>query len=141
MFENRRIVRRKVKARPLDVRRLAALDLHGWSGTHRRRWIVLFEFAGASLGGLGLGLWTLAAATSPRVRLFGLAMIGIGCNFVPLTLYAVRARRQGTLSAELEGVDLGPELRRYSLLALWLVVPFLVAALSVIQRRSPRGAS
>ena len=43
--------------------------------------------------------------------------------------------RPGALEAELAGVDLGPALRRYSILQFWIVVPLLLAVLAV---RAPK---
>lgn len=126
---------------PLDVRRLAALDLHGWSGTPRRRRLILSEFVVAAAAGLGLGLWALAAASNPGIRLLGVAMLGIGCNYLALTVHALRLSRPGTLDSELAGIELGPQLKRYTLLSFWLVVPFLVAILAVMQRRRGLGSS
>ncbi len=131
----------EARAGPLDVRRLAALDLHGWSGTSRRRRLILVEFAGAAAAGLGLGLWALVAGPNLGIRLFGLALLGVGLNYVALTVHALRLWRPDALSAELKGLDLGRQLRRYSLLSLWLFAPFLVATLALVQRRRRSGDS
>jgi hypothetical protein len=66
-------------------------------------------------------------------------MIGIGCNFVPLTLHALDLWRPGALSAELEGVDLSRELKRYTFLTAFVLVPFLVAVLAGLQQLRARS--
>jgi hypothetical protein len=44
--------------------------------------------------------------------------------------------RPGALSAELAGVDIDRELRRYSVLQAWLLVPLVFLVLAVQQRRA-----
>jgi hypothetical protein len=51
-------------------------------------------------------------------------MIGAGLNYALLAAYATALSRPGALSAELAGVDTGRELRRYSVLQLWIFAPF-----------------
>ena len=46
---------------PLDVRRLAALDLHGVAGTRRRR-LIRAEFVVGAVGCTGLGVWVAVTA-------------------------------------------------------------------------------
>lgn len=141
MFEKRETTEVRVAIGPLDVRRLAALDLHGWSGSRRRRRLIMFEFVLAVAVGLGLGVSALVAAGNPGVRVLGVAMVGIGLNYVALTVHALGLSRPGALDAELAGIDLGPQLKRYTLLALWLVVPFLVAVLALLQQRRATAGS
>jgi hypothetical protein len=50
---------------------------------------------------------------------------------VPLAAYAIALSRSGVLSAELAGVDNGRELRRYSVLQLWILVPLSLVVLAV----------
>jgi hypothetical protein len=54
----------------VNVRRLAALDMHGRYGTARRRF-VLAEFILAALGGLALGGFVLAAASGIEAVVIG----------------------------------------------------------------------
>lgn len=141
MYENQGVTEGRVTFRPLDVRLLAALDLHGWSGSRRRRRLIVLEFVAGAAGGLALGLWALVAPAHPEVRLFGIALLGCGLNYVALTLVALRLCRPGALDAELAGFDLGRQLKRYSFRSLWLFVPFLVAVLAVVQARRLPGDS
>jgi hypothetical protein len=115
----------------LNVRRLAAVDMHGVAGTRRRQSIVGAEFFAGAVGGASLGIWIAVAGTTVGWQLFGAWIAGIGVNYAALAWQAVLLWGPGALKAELAGVDLGRELRRYSYLQLWIVVPFLLAVLAV----------
>lgn len=126
----------------LDVRRLVAVDLHGWKGTRRRRLIVLAEFVGGAVLGLALGLWVeLAAGNVGWGLLLGIWLIGVGANYVALTLNALPLLGQAALTNEVGSLDLSQLLKRYRVRSLWLVAPFLVAVLAVVQRRGTRHGS
>lgn len=107
----------------MDVRRLAAIDMYGTRGTVRRRRIILVEFLFAVVVMPVLGVVFLIVSDGGTGRLFGAWLIGSGLNYLPLALYAIRLSRPGALDAELAGVEIRPELRRYSLLQLWIMVP------------------
>jgi hypothetical protein len=115
----------------MDVRRFAAIDMHGASGTARRRRIVLAEFIAALIAAVALGAWIVAAAPGLGTRIFGIWMIGAGLNYAPLAAFAISLSRPGALEAELAGVDASRELRRYSVLQLWLVVPLSLVVMAV----------
>ena len=114
----------------LDVRRLAALDMHGAAGTRLRRSIIRAEFVLGAVGGAGLGIWVAVAGTTVGSLVFGAWIAGVGVNYAALAWQAALLSRPGMLEAELAGVDLGRELRRYSVLQLWVVVPLLLAVLA-----------
>lgn len=120
----------------MDVRRLAALDMHGTRGTRRRRRLILGEFALATAGGAALGAWALTSGGAVGVIL-GVLSLGIAANYLPLTLHVIALWRQPALDAELAGINLRAELREYSRAQAWLVVPFWVAALALAQARRP----
>jgi hypothetical protein len=124
----------------LDVRRLAAVDMHGAAGTRRRRRLVRAEFVLGAAGGIGLGVWAAAAAATAGWQLFGVWVAGIGVNYAALAWQAALLSRPGALEAELAGADLSRDLRRYSYLQLWVVVPLLLAVLALFQRNSGQGA-
>jgi len=84
----------------LDVRRLAAVDMHGTHGTLLRRRIILAEFV------LGALAW-----------------------------HASQLSHRGALDAELRGVDLPRELRRYTRLQFWIAVPLLFVGLAAVGTR------
>jgi hypothetical protein len=120
----------------VDVKRLAALDMYGARGTARRRRLVLAEFAGALAVMIALGSWFVAGASGLGPRVLGIWVIGAGLNYGPLLAYAIALSRAGALEAELAGVDAGRELRRYSALQLWILVP---ASLVIMTARRQRA--
>jgi hypothetical protein len=120
----------------VDVKRLAAIDMHGARGTALRRRVVLAEFALAVAVAVALGCWLVFGASGLGAHLFGIWVLGAGLNYAPLTVYAISLSRAGALEAELAGVDPGQELRRYSVLQLWLFVPLSLIAMTL---RGPRG--
>ena len=120
----------------MSVRRLAAIDMHGLHGTSRRRRLVLAEFVSAAVALIVIGVTVVVAARAVTGRLVGCWMIGAGLNYVPLAVHAPRLRRPSVLAAELEGVDVSGELRRYGVLQLSIFVPL---ALVVIDARNRRG--
>jgi hypothetical protein len=120
---------------PVDARRLAAIDMHGAAGTSLRRRLIFAEFVLGAVGGLALGLWVATAASSGAAQLVGAWVAGVGVNYVPLALFAASLSRPGALNAELAGADVRAELRRYSYMQLWIVVPLLLAVLALRQTR------
>ena len=100
----------------VDVRRLAAIDLHGTVGSRLRRRLILAEFIVGGAG--GLGLW-MAVSGSTAARLLGAWMAGIGINYSALALQAASLIRPGALDAELAGAEAGSELWRYSYPQAW----------------------
>lgn len=119
----------------MNVKRLAAIDMHGAQGTLRRRRIILAEFLAGAVFGVALGIWIVARATSPGGLVLGIWVIGVGLNYVPLAAYALALRRSGALGAELAGVDISREARRYSVLQLWLVVPLSAVVFALLPGR------
>jgi len=115
----------------VNVRRFAAIDMYGVHGTTRRRRIILAEFIAGVVVMVAFGIWLVAYASSPGARIFGIWMIGAGLNYAPLAAYAIALSRAGALDAELANVDTGRELRRYSLLQLWILVPASLVVLTV----------
>jgi hypothetical protein len=69
----------------VNVRRLAAIDMYGTSGTSRRRRIILAEFTAGLAAMVALGSWLVAGASSPGTRLLGIWIL------VPLSLVAIAA--------------------------------------------------
>ncbi len=123
----------------VDVRRLAAVDMHGARGTRIRRVAILIEFVLGALGGTALGALVAAEASALGWRLFGIWLAAACLNYVPLALTALSLSWDGRLEAELAGVDVRRELRRYTLLQFWIAVPLLFAVLAVAQRPMAQG--
>jgi hypothetical protein len=115
-----------------DVRRLAAVDLHGLTGSRTRRWIVLTEFVlGVVLCGT-FGVLALSAGGVVPV-VIGVLLLGAAVNYVPLALHALRLSRAGALEAELKVADLHADLRYYTGAQALVLVPGAIAALAVRQ--------
>lgn len=121
-----------MNAAPINVQRLAALDLAGRTGqVGRRARLIRLEFVASAVLGLTLGAWLLAAGAPAWLGVWGL---GIGVNYVALAAHAIDFLRYPEhLHAELRDVDRQSELRRYSATQLLLVVPFLIAGAAVRQ--------
>jgi hypothetical protein len=122
----------------LDVRRLAALDMWGSSGSARRRRVIRAEFIAGTVGCTGLGLLCLARGTG-WIAAVGFWLLGAGINYLPLALHAQALSKPGALEAELEGVDTRSELRRAGVQQLWIAVPFAVALAVVVDTYRERA--
>jgi hypothetical protein len=114
----------------IDIRTLAALDI-AFLGPR----LILIEFTAGVLLPIALGALTLARAGSLAGALFGLYLITLGINYVPLLLYAISIVRAGSAAAEIAGEshDLRRMFRRYRRQSLLLLVPFAVPMASAIQ--------
>lgn len=121
-----------------DARRLAAADMWGRTGSLRRRRLIRAEFVLGVLGCIALGAWSLVAAGSGVWIAVGVWLIGIGANYVALSLHAESLARPGRLEDELRDLDLTRELRRAGRDQLWIVVPFALA-LAELRRASRPG--
>lgn len=105
--------------------------MYGTRGMTRRRRIVLAEFVAGVVAAAAFGSWLVAGASGLGGHLLGIWMIGVGLNYAPLAAHAMALSRPGALSAELAGVDTGQELRRNSVLQLWILVPVSLVVLAV----------
>ena len=120
----------------VNVKRLAALDMYGATGTTRRRRIVLAEFIAAVAATMALGIWLVTGASGLGAHIFGIWLIGVGLNYAPPAAYAISLSRPGALDAELVGVDTGRELRRYTVLQLWILVPLSLIVMTALRRKT-----
>ena len=118
----------------MNVRRLAAIDMYGTSGTARRKRIIRAEFTAALAATVALGTWIVVGASGLGTRILGIWLIGAGLNHAPLAAFAISLSRPGALEAELANADTGRELRRYSVLQLWILVPLSLIAMTVLGR-------
>jgi hypothetical protein len=124
----------------IDVRRLAAVDMHGARGTTLRRRVIVAEFVLGAVLGTALGV--AAAASASTIGWLGLGLglwiAGACLNYVPLALHAISLSRSARLEEELAGVDVRRELRYYTKAQLWIAVPLLFDVLAIAQlRRGP----
>ena len=116
----------------MNVRRLAAIDMHGLVGSTLRRRIILWEFILGAILSLVLGVFVFLTADGLFWTVFGLWLIGIGFNYVPI--YAIGFTRPGALERDLAGVDIPSELRRYTGLQVWVFLPLALVYLAIRQR-------
>ncbi|MCG5440767.1 hypothetical protein [Micromonospora foliorum] len=124
----------------VNVRRLAAVDMYGSRGTTRRRRIILAEFLVGVVVMVTWGVWLLSSSSGLGSRAFGLWLTGAGLNYAPLSMYALMLMRPGALDAELAGVDTNRELRRYTVLQLWVFVPLSLVVFTVRDTLARRRA-
>jgi hypothetical protein len=118
----------------VNVRRFAAIDMHGLADSTSRRRLILAKLILGAVLSLVLGAFVLVTADSLFWTVFGLWLIGIGFNYVPLALYAIGFTRPGALQRELAGVDIPTELQRYAGLQTWVFLPFVLVYLAIRQR-------
>jgi hypothetical protein len=119
---------------PLDVRRLAALDMWGTAGTLRRRKIIRAEFLLGAIGCTGLGAYVIASGSGWMLPLEAW-LVGAGINYIPLAHEAQSLSQPGALEQELRDADMRHELRRAGVQQLWIAVPLAVAVFALIDRR------
>ena len=127
----------------VNVRKLAAIDLF-FLGPR----LILAEFATGVLGSLALGVtsaWRGAYRFhSTWMVLFGIYLIFVGMNYVPLLLHAIDISRKGSAEQELaeELKHKKEAFRRYRRQSVWLLVPLavIIAAIQQRNRTSSFGA-
>jgi DNA-binding HxlR family transcriptional regulator len=125
----------------VTVRRLAAIDMFGTRGTVRRRRIILVEFLFGVVAAPAFGAWLLSSSPDRWRTLIAWWIIGVGLNYVPLAAYAVALSGRGVLDRELAGVDIGPELRRYGVWQLWVLVPLALIVFAACDEAGRRRSS
>ena len=123
----------------LDVRRLAAVDMHGGRGRPARAFVITAEFLFGAVVGPLFALFMIVTAASPGWKAAGVVLLGVGLNYVPLARRALELRAPGALDAELEGVDVKDELRRYSVAQFWVCVPLAVVLFDRRQSAAARS--
>jgi hypothetical protein len=114
----------------IQIRRLAAVDI-AFLGSR----FILAEFSIGVFGSVGLGVLTLFRIHSLGGTVFGVYLLCIGVNYVPLLFHAIDLVRNGT--ARLEIANELPEkvrmFRKYRLQSLFLLVPLVVPILAIVQ--------
>ena len=118
----------------MNVRRFAAIDMHGLADSTSRRRIILGKFILGAILSLVLGVFVFRTADSLFWTVFGLWLIGIGFNYVPLAMYGISFIRPGALQRELAGLDIPAELQRYAGLQTWVFLPLALVYLAIRQR-------
>jgi len=122
----------------VNVRRLAAVDLSGLSPK-----IIIPEFALGTLGASALGILTVVRSGSFGMTAFGVALIGLGVNYIPLLIHAIDLVRRSGVDAAIgdEGLDRGALYAKYRKQSLWLLFPFAVGLAAVAQMRRHHTAT
>ena|SRR5215831_2589368 len=120
----------------VNARRLAAVDLSGLGPK-----IIIPEFALGALGAPALGILTVLRSGSVEMTVFGVALVGLGANYVPLLLHAIDlVRRSGVEAAIADDVSDRQALYvKYRRQSLWLLVPFAVGMAALSQMRLHRS--
>jgi hypothetical protein len=118
---------------PVDVRKLAAVDMFGARGSWLRRRVILVEFVLGTAGGIAFGVWALTSWSGAVGLVFGVWLLGLAANYCALALHAATLSGAGVLDAELRDTDLPIALRHYTAAQFWIFVPMLFALLAVIQ--------
>jgi len=124
-------------AKLIEIRKLAAVDM-AWLGPK----VIVAEYALGIILPLALGVFTLHSTFSSSrwlnwQSIFGIWLISIAANYLPLFLYALSIARAGTVKAE--GEPELPQARRYGVQQVIILIPFLVVAISVVQERRRRN--
>jgi hypothetical protein len=106
--------------------------MHGTRGTRRRRLIILVEFGLGALGCALLGAWVLTWGGAVGLVL-GIWLLGLGANYVCLTWHVVSLWPAGKLEVELANADLRAELHHYTRAQIWVLAPYWIAGLALVQ--------
>ena len=119
----------------INVRKLAAVDL-AFLGPR----LILPEFALGVFGPAAIGIVTLFRSHSAGAVLLGGYFVALGINYIPLLLHAISLVRHGTARAEVadEAGDRTQLFRHYRRQSLWLLVPFVVPLMALVQARRAR---
>ena len=124
----------------INVRKLAAIDLY-FLGPY----VIVTEFALGVAGPIALGVFTLRMA-SRQVWPLGLTSFGgylllLGVNYIPMLLHAIGLVRSRSASIEIadELSDRRVAFRKYRRQSLYLLVPFLVPLLAILQQREAQA--
>lgn len=117
----------------ISVRKLAALDIvfHGSK-------VVLGEFAVGVFLPLAISALSLWHSRSWLGFAFGLYMLALGINYLPLLMHAIFLVQRGDAGAEVshELSDHPQSARKYGMQSLLLLVPLAIPALALAQFRS-----
>jgi hypothetical protein len=122
----------------ISIRRLAALDI-----AFLRKRLILAEFALGAFGSAALGVFTLLRSHSRGATIFGLYLVSLKVNYMPLLLHALSIAPHGTAMTEIAGEteDRRQLFRKYRRGSLILLIPFVVPIVAVAQwRRADRSS-
>ena len=124
----------------INVRKLAAIDLY-FLGPY----VIVTEFALGVAGPMVLGVFTLRMASRQAWPLgltsFGGYLLLLGVNYIPMLLHAIGLLRFRIAFSEISDdlSDRRVAIRKYRRQSLYLLVPFLVPLLAILQQRESRA--
>lgn len=118
----------------IDPRKLAAVDV-AFLGSK----VILTEFTIGILGPILLGILTLRKSHSGGGMIFGVYLLLIGINYIPMLIHAISVVKNGASRDEIAGEleDKRRMFRKYRKQSLYLLVP-LVPPISAWMRRSAK---
>jgi hypothetical protein len=119
--------------RLIEIRKLAAVDM-AWLGAR----VIVVEYALGVVLPLALGCLSFRAGLAQSdpwnwQTVFGIWLITIAANYVPLFIYALSIARART--AQKEGQREFKNARRYGLQQAIILVPFVVVFVALLQER------
>lgn len=119
----------------LKVRKLAAIDLHFLGAK-----LILAEFGIGAIGSILLGVISVWQGKhrfhAMWMMLFGVYLIFVGINYVPLLLHAIDICHRGSAELEISGEleNRKEAFREYRRQSLFLLVPLVVPIAAILQR-------
>jgi hypothetical protein len=116
----------------INLRKLAAIDIL-FLGSR----IIIGEFAGGVLLCAGMGVFVLLRSHSFGAKAFGIYLIALGINYIPMLIYALSITKAQSALAEIsdELDDKRRAMAKYRRQSLLLLVPVLVPILALKQIR------
>ncbi len=126
----------------LNVRKLSAIDLY-FLGPK----LIVAEFGLGAVALGAFGLLTLRAGIHQqhgvRLMAWGIYMLTVGINYVPLLLHAVGIARRGIAEKEIadELRDRRAASRKYRRQSLLILLPLVVLILAIVQEAQPQHAA
>ena len=117
----------------IDLRKLAAVDLVFLGAK-----VILTEFALGVIGPLAFGLLTLLRSQSTEGVLFGVYLLSLSLNYIPMLAFAIALSRRGQPETEIAD-ELGDRrrlFRKYRRQSLILLIPIVPVVVAIIHRKA-----
>ncbi|MEP6842070.1 MAG: hypothetical protein ABJA11_01030 [Pseudolysinimonas sp.] len=105
------------------TRRLAVIDLHGFTGSTIRLWLVRAEMLVATIVAAFVGILFLREGHALGWVL-GVIVLGIAANYLVLTVWVLILWNREKLASEFDAHDIRKDGRYYSIGQFRLVIPF-----------------
>ena len=118
-----------------NARKLAAIDLI-FLGPK----VIITEFSAGVFLSAVLGIFVLVRGHHSHAQIvFGLYLISLGINYVPMLNYAIRISRAKSARAELGNELDDKPMAKYRRQSLWLLLPMTVPLMALAQSRKPQS--